>query len=227
MSMLRLRRLQSDYECVRLLARSHSKIELKSVRGSPPEYYRLTLKVRSLRERGGTIEFADVHLLEVRLPQAYPRDAPVCRMLTPVFHPNIAPHAVCIGDHWAAEESLDALVVRVCEMLAFQSYNIKSPLNGEAAKWVEENLQKVPLDRTSFLIIDEEHSPAVADDERAVCSNCGDQTEASLRRCDRNHLLCSACAAYCKSCGQLLCMLCGVMVCRTCRRLADAGYELC
>src|SRR5262249_54822145 len=36
--------------------------------------------------------------------------------------------------------------VRIAEMLAFQSYNTKSPLNGEAAKWVEQNVGALPLD---------------------------------------------------------------------------------
>ena len=40
------------------------------------------------------------HLVEIALPRNYPRVPPQCRMLTPVFHPNIAPHAICVGDHW-------------------------------------------------------------------------------------------------------------------------------
>ena len=53
-----------------------------------------------------------------------------------LFHPNIAPHAICIGDHWSAGEPLVALGIRIGEMIAYQSYNTKSPLNGEAARWV-------------------------------------------------------------------------------------------
>jgi predicted Zn finger-like uncharacterized protein len=72
-------------------------------------------------------------------------------MLSPVFHPNIAPHAICVGDHWGAGESLESIIIRIGEMLAYQSYNVKSPLNGEAARWVEENKHRVPLDRVSML----------------------------------------------------------------------------
>jgi ubiquitin-protein ligase len=152
MSNVRLRRLMSDYEAVRRLVRRHSRIEVEGVSGNPPDKYVLVLKVASLRERGGAIEPADTHRLEIALPGGYPREAPLCRMLTPVFHPNIAPHAVCIGDHWTAGQTLDALIQRVGEMLAFQSYNTKSPLNGRAAQWVEENLAQVPTDRTEFFI---------------------------------------------------------------------------
>ena len=84
----------------------------------------------------------------------YPRTPPQCRMLSPVFHPNIAPHAICVGDHWSAGESLESIVTRIGEMLAYQSYNVKSPLNGEAARWVEENKHRVPLDPVSLLVED-------------------------------------------------------------------------
>lgn len=149
---VRLRRLMADYEAVRRLVRLHPKIDIEGVSGNPPDRYLLVLRVRSLRERGTEIEPADTHRLEITLPSTFPRDAPLFRMLTPVFHPNIAPHTVCIGDHWSAGQSLDMLIQRVGEMLAFQSYNIKSPLNGRAARWVEDNLERLPLEREEFFI---------------------------------------------------------------------------
>ena len=152
MTNVRLRRLMADYEAVRRLVRLHPKIDVEGVSGNPPDRYLLVLGVRSVRERGAAIEPADTHRLEITLPSGYPRDAPLFRMLTPVFHPNIAPHAVCIGDHWSAGQSLDMLIQRVVEMLAFQSYNTKSPLNGRAAEWVEENIDLLPLDREELVI---------------------------------------------------------------------------
>jgi ubiquitin-protein ligase len=149
---VRLRRLMADYEAVRRLVRLHPKIDIEGVSGNPPDRYLLVLRVRSLRERGTEIEPADTHRLEITLPSTFPRDAPLFRMLTPVFHPNIAPHTVCIGDHWSAGQSLDMLIQRVGEMLAFQSYNIKSPLNGRAARWVEDNLERLPLEREEFFL---------------------------------------------------------------------------
>lgn len=69
-----------------------------------------------------------------------------------MFHPNIAPHAICVGDHWSPGESLESLVCRIGEMLAYQSYNVKSPLNGEAARWVAEHEDELPLDPVSMII---------------------------------------------------------------------------
>jgi hypothetical protein len=73
-------------------------------------------------------------------------------MLSPIFHPNIAPHAICVGDHWSAGEPLWSIVARIGEMIAYQSYNTKSPLNGEAARWVDENGHRLPLDPVSMLV---------------------------------------------------------------------------
>ena len=144
---VRIRRLKADYEQIREGLRDHPAIAIRGVEGSPPERYQIEFKVRSVSEAvDGSIRERQEHVAEFFLTLSYPRLAPQCRMLTPVFHPNIAPHAVCIGDHWAAGESLLQLIVRVGEMLAFQSYNVKSPLNGRAARWVEENLHRLPID---------------------------------------------------------------------------------
>ena len=66
-------------------------------------------------------------------------------MLSPVFHPNIDPQKICIGDHWSAGQSLAQMVVHIAEMISYQSYNVKSPLNAQAAAWAEQNLDKIPL----------------------------------------------------------------------------------
>jgi predicted Zn finger-like uncharacterized protein len=125
--------------------------------GSPPERYQLQYRIESLRQKDGQLVAADTHLVEIFLPRNYPRVPPLCRMLTPVFHPNIAPHAICIGDHWSAGEPLVSIVARIGELLAYQSYNTKSPLNGEAARWVSENEDRLPLDPVGMLV--EEESP--------------------------------------------------------------------
>jgi ubiquitin-protein ligase len=213
MSRVRLRRLQSDYESMRRLARLHPRITVEGVIGNPPDRYRLVLRVRSLRERGGAIEPADEHRLEIVLPQGYPRDAPLVRMLTPVFHPNIAPHAVCVGDHWSAAEPLDALVQRVGEMLAYQSYNTKSPLNGVAAQWVDQHRDQVPTDREEFFI---DLSSAPAEEARAgSCANCGAR-DVELAPCPAGHEMCGDCQMVCGGCGRKLCLTCGTVPCPWC-----------
>ena len=147
---LRDRRLAADSAAIRRIDERGGPIRVVDVDGDPPERFRLEYRVRGLAIKGGVVSEQDRHLVEVYLTLAYPRQAPQCRMLSPVFHPNIAPHAICIGDHWSAAESLDRLVVRIAEMLCFQSYNVKSPLNAEAARWTEENLRRLPLSSEDF-----------------------------------------------------------------------------
>lgn len=215
MNDVRLRRLRSDHDAVRRLAERHPRIDVEGSSGNPPDRYRLILHVRSLRERGDRPVIARRHRLEVRLPNGYPRDAPLCRMLTPVFHPNIAPHAVCIGDHWSAAESLDFMIQRVGEMLAFQSYNVKSPLNGKAAQWVEEHLDHLPLEDEEFFI--DLGSATPVETATDACTNCG-ATGGELQRCAADHPLCPECVANCETCGRLLCLVCGTTACPVCTK---------
>ncbi len=157
MSNVRLRRLQADHQNLVEFVRLHPRLRLIQAVGDPPEQYQIEYRIKSLRQVGDDLQEIKSHLVEISLPRNYPRTPPLCRMLTPVFHPNIAPHAICVGDHWSAGEPLKSIVARIGEMLAYQSYNVKSPLNGEAARWVEENLDRLPLDKVSLLV--EEVSP--------------------------------------------------------------------
>jgi ubiquitin-protein ligase len=147
---VRDRRLRADYEMVSKAFAGHPYIKLKEAIGDPPERYRLEYLVRGLVMQNQEVVPKESHLVEIFLTLAYPRQSPQCRMLTPVFHPNIAPHAVCIGDHWSAGESLAALILRIGEMITFQSYNVKSPLNGAAARWAEENAAQLPIQSVDF-----------------------------------------------------------------------------
>jgi hypothetical protein len=221
METVRLRRLKADHDAVRRLVHLHPKIEIEGVFGNPPERYRLKLKVKSLREKGEVVETATEHRLEVTMPHGYPRDAPVFRMLTPVFHPNIAPHTVCIGDHWTASESIDHLIQRVGEILAFQSYNTQSPLNGRAAQWVDQHRDRLPIDVEEFFLdlssAESSHSMA-----QVSCQNCGAKNVA-LGACDADHIVCGDCAMPCPTCGKLQCAICGTYPCKKCKRAAWPG----
>jgi ubiquitin-protein ligase len=147
---IRLRRLYADFQLLSNLFRDNPFIEIEEYSGNPPERYTLSYRVSGLVEKDRNISAKDLHLVEIVLPRDYPREAPFCRMLSPVFHPNISPQNICIGDYWAAGESLSHLMIRIAEMLTFQSYNLKSPLNGEAARWAEMHAVKLPLDTTDF-----------------------------------------------------------------------------
>jgi len=143
----RLRRLDADYKRVTEVFSQHPYIRLVRTEGTPADRYVFQFSVAALVPEGDSSVVKYEHTAEVFLPLDYPRCSPFCRMLTPVFHPNIDPQKICIGDHWSAGQSLVELVIRIGEMLCLQSYNTKSPLNAKAAAWAEQNLTHLPLQR--------------------------------------------------------------------------------
>ena len=149
----RLRRLQADFGQVQALFATHPYIRLVKVEGTPPDKYTFAFNVEGLvSTAGNSFVPGAAHQAEVFLPLDYPRRPPFCRMITPVFHPNIDPQKICIGDHWSAGQSLAQMVVRIGEMICFQSYNLKSPLNAEAAAWAEQNLSRLPLQKADLSV---------------------------------------------------------------------------
>jgi len=143
----RTRRLKLDHETLTRRFAGSPVISITGVAGLPPEMYRFQYKLKGIYVTpAGEILERDTHVLEVHLSLEYPRRAPQCRMLTPVFHPNFDDASVCIGDFWAASEGLDDLVIRIGRMIAYQEYNTRSPLNGLAAKWAAEHLNLLPID---------------------------------------------------------------------------------
>jgi len=143
----RIRRLKLDHDSLLKRFSGWPLIRMVGTAGMPPELYRFQYLIRGLyiAPDGAILERND-HLLEVNLSLGYPRRAPQCRMLTPVFHPNFDDSSVCIGDFWAASEALDDLIIRIGRMLSYQEYNTKSPLNGLAAKWAAQNSHLLPVD---------------------------------------------------------------------------------
>jgi len=143
----RTRRLLLDHETLTKRLAGWPLVQITGTAGLPPEIYRITYNLRGLYvSNTGEILERNIHVLEVNLSLGYPRRAPQCRMLTPVFHPNFDDATVCIGDFWAASEGLDDLILRIGRMITYQEYNTKSPLNGLAAKWAAQNTKLLPID---------------------------------------------------------------------------------
>ncbi|MGH7215483.1 MAG: ubiquitin-conjugating enzyme E2 [Tepidisphaeraceae bacterium] len=148
---MRTRRLLADAAQMARAFADSPLIRVRAASGDPPEVYQVEYRVKGLDRAPGAKEpiAREHHLVELQLTADYPRLGPKCRMLTPIFHPNIDPATICVGDHWAAGERLADLVVRIGEMIAYQAYNIKSPLNAEAAMWADLNMLRLPIDARS------------------------------------------------------------------------------
>jgi ubiquitin-protein ligase len=145
---MRTRRLLADAQHVAKAFANSPMIKVLETQGTPPDLYRVEYDIESLEPTDDPEVPAprNAHQVEIQLTADYPRAAPKCKMLTPVYHPNIDPSHVCVGDHWAAGERLVDLIVRIGEMLAYQAYNIKSPLDAHAAMWADLNGDKLPTD---------------------------------------------------------------------------------
>ena len=158
----RIRRLKLDHDLLQQRFAGWSLIQITGTAGMPPEVYRFVYNIKGLFVgANGEIQERPVHHLEVNLSLGYPRRAPQCRMLTPVFHPNFDDATVCIGDFWAASEGLDDLIIRIGRMIAYQEYNTKSPLNGLAAKWSEQHAHLFPVDARDLAPPFDKPQPAI------------------------------------------------------------------
>lgn len=144
---LRTRRLLTDAQLIEQALQNFPAIKIRSMQGSPAENYQIEYRVKGAAlDRKGKVVNRDNHLVEIQLTSDYPRTAPKCKMNTPIFHPNIDPAHICVGDFWTAGERLIDLIIRIGEMIAYQAYNIKSPLDAEAAMWADLNRDQLPID---------------------------------------------------------------------------------
>ncbi len=149
---MRIRRLRADAEQMSRVFQKFPYIKVRAMQGDPPDVYELEFNVKGLERVNGKKDpiQREHHIAEIRLGPDYPRLGPKCKMITPVFHPNIEPATICVGDYWTAGERLVDLTVRIGELIAYQAYNIKSPLDGEAAMWADLHGRELPIDNRNL-----------------------------------------------------------------------------
>jgi len=151
----RMRRIASDWEQVRKDFAGHKNIIVTPVGGEPPEKYHITYFVNGIYLLpDGKIETLGRHEVEITLHAEYPRYKPICKILTPIWHPNFRDGQICIGDIWGAGESLSDIIINIGDMIQYKSWNSYSPLSAEAAKWAIENKHLFPVGNTNLHIAD-------------------------------------------------------------------------
>ena len=151
----RIKRLQSDYKKVMARFRYSELIKVRPVGNSPPEKYHVTYHVKGLtKEANGQLKEIETHQVEITFPLVYPKTGPakngpnaVIKNTAVPYHPNIDQSRVCWGDHWAAADQLHDVIIRIGQIIAYQSHNIKSPLNADAARWTAQNEHRLPVDK--------------------------------------------------------------------------------
>jgi ubiquitin-protein ligase len=143
------RRLLNDYKRMERL-REKNLIDFSSD-GNPPERYKVRFSCRGLFLRNGVVANSILHEVEIYIPARYPLVPPELRWLTPIFHPNILgsdhphyPGKVCLGG-WSPSQFLDELCMKLIDMIEYRNYNVRSPINAEAAVWANRNEHLLPL----------------------------------------------------------------------------------
>lgn len=142
----RLNRLMSDYERIQKDFFNNPYIKVTPIGPEPPEKYHVTYLVDGIfLQPDGKIQVQKRHEVEITLTSEYPRYKPVCRILTPIWHPNFKDGQICIGDIWGAGESLSDIIINIGNMIQYKSWNSSSPLSADAAAWALENKQLFPV----------------------------------------------------------------------------------
>lgn len=122
-------------------------IEIASVKGSPPDGYEIVYRVKGVsRLDGSRAVIVDTHRVSISLPFGYPHFPPNCKPLSPVFHPDFDPDAICIGEFWNFSHSLADLIVHIGRLITFQAYSVEDVFNPEALAWAKANGDLLPLD---------------------------------------------------------------------------------
>lgn len=142
----RLRRISADWKQVKKDFENHPNIVIEPLGPEPPERYKITYYVKGVYALDdGRIAFLEKHIVEIYLHAEYPRYKPICKILTPIWHPNFRDDQICIGDIWGAGESLSHIIVNIGDMIQYKSWNAFSPLSADAAKWAIENKEHFPV----------------------------------------------------------------------------------
>jgi ubiquitin-protein ligase len=141
----RLTRLANDYQQLRVRFDGHPSIRVDALGTVPPERYRVTYDMPSLRlDPSSRPVMVQTTVVDFELPMGYPKEKPHAVAHGNVFHPNFGEY-VCIADFWSPSQSLADIVLEVGQMLQWQKYNIQSPLNAIAADWAVKHIHELPV----------------------------------------------------------------------------------
>ena len=142
----RIRRLTADHQQIVAAFAGHPFVTAQPMGPTPPERYLITYRVPGLRHvvENNSLIRAECFVVDLQLPSGYPREKPYCTTSDAVFHPNFGSY-ICIADFWNPSQSIVDVIVQIGDMLQYKLYNTRSPLNAVAAKWVLDNINRVPL----------------------------------------------------------------------------------
>lgn len=141
----RLNRLHNDYAQLRARFDGNPYIAVNPVGVLPPEVYEIVFDVPSLvLDAQNRPRVSQKTFVKLSLPAGYPKEKPHAVSSQPIFHPNFGDY-ICIADFWSPAQTLTDIILEIGQMLQWQKYNIKAPLNAVAAEWAVKNLHELPI----------------------------------------------------------------------------------
>lgn len=141
----RQRRLTADARELLTGFQGHPHVSIQAVGAQPPERYQVIYNLPALvTNQFNSLQVTNQHIVHITLPAGYPREKPYCTCDSAVFHPNFGSY-ICIADYWSPSQSIVDVVVQIGDMLQYKLYNVRSPLNAVAARWVSQHLDRVPI----------------------------------------------------------------------------------
>jgi Ubiquitin-conjugating enzyme len=172
-------RLAREHMLVEALCENHPGIQYKLIFPDqlPPRDYRIIFNPLSTIVRidqDMLPVFADLHIMEVHLPSGFPAEAPICYMVSEVWHPNIQSEdglyqgRICGNtEGFGSQFSLDDLILRVEAMLKYEIYHAELlfpyPEDENVARWVREYAEPLGIVKPGLGLI---ANGAVPDDWR-------------------------------------------------------------
>ncbi|MFZ5769910.1 MAG: hypothetical protein ACOY4W_00640 [Thermodesulfobacteriota bacterium] len=155
--------LANEFEEIKSRFSASPYIRITATAGNPPESYEITYRVKGISQVvGDQAVIVDNHRVSIVLPFGYPHFPPNCKPLTPIFHPDFDPDAVCIGDFWNSSHSLAELIVHIGRLICYQTYGREDVFNREALEWALAHGELLPLDRADFSLQTPEPQQSVA-----------------------------------------------------------------
>ncbi len=153
-------RVRQDESLMGDLAGQHTWLTVVSPppAGEPSGRWRIQIQGRGLASGGPSgpqYEIGDLHEIELAFPTDYPNEPPQVRMLTPVFHPNIAPDGVIamsdMGIAWEPALTVDIVIERIWDRIRGARVDLENAINPAAARWyASQGVVDFPLDQRSL-----------------------------------------------------------------------------
>ena len=147
----RFRRLIADQKAIAAAFAGHPYITATPIGPTPASQYQVAYRVPVLRKNAANdLQEIGLTIVSIAIPAGYPREKPYCTTQEPIFHPNFGNY-ICIADFWSPSNTLVDVVIEIGQMLQYQLYNTRSPLNALAARWISENSNRIPVGELELL----------------------------------------------------------------------------